>query len=33
MPGGGSVAALAVALRLSIGEMVFNYSVGKKDLA
>jgi formiminotetrahydrofolate cyclodeaminase len=32
-PGGGSVAALAGALSAAIGEMVVNYSVGKKDLA
>lgn len=32
-PGGGSVAALAGALAASLGEMVLNYSVGKKDLA
>jgi glutamate formiminotransferase/formiminotetrahydrofolate cyclodeaminase len=32
-PGGGSVAALAGALAAAIGEMVLNYSVGKKDLA
>jgi len=32
-PGGGSVAALAGALAASMGEMVLNYSVGKKDLA
>jgi formiminotetrahydrofolate cyclodeaminase len=32
-PGGGSVAALAGALASAIGEMVVNYSVGKKDLA
>jgi formiminotetrahydrofolate cyclodeaminase len=31
-PGGGSVAALAGALSAAIGEMVLNYSVGKKDL-
>jgi formiminotetrahydrofolate cyclodeaminase len=31
-PGGGAVAALAGALACSIGEMVLNYSVGKKDL-
>ncbi|HEY8750486.1 MAG TPA: cyclodeaminase/cyclohydrolase family protein [Tepidisphaeraceae bacterium] len=31
-PGGGSVAALAGALSASIGEMVINYSVGKKGL-
>ena len=31
-PGGGSVAALAGALGAAIGEMVLNYSVGKKDL-
>src|SRR5437868_8627248 len=32
-PGGGSVTALAGALSAAIGEMVLNYSVGKKDLA
>lgn len=32
-PGGGSVAALAGALAASMGEMVINYSVGKKNLA
>lgn len=32
-PGGGSVAALAGALASSMGEMVLNYSIGKKDLA
>src|SRR4051794_28832791 len=32
-PGGGSVAALAGALASAIGEMVVNYSVGKKVLA
>ncbi len=32
-PGGGSVTALAGALAMSMGEMVLNYSVGKKDLA
>jgi methenyltetrahydrofolate cyclohydrolase len=31
-PGGGSVAALAGALAASMGEMVVNYSVGKKGL-
>ena len=31
-PGGGSVAALAGALAASMGEMVLNYSVGKKSL-
>jgi formiminotetrahydrofolate cyclodeaminase len=31
-PGGGSVAALAGALAAAIGEMVLNYSMGKKDL-
>src|SRR5450432_2677890 len=31
-PGGGSVTALAGALAASMGEMVVNYSVGKKDL-
>lgn len=33
VPGGGAVAALAGALAASMGEMVLNYSVGKKDLA
>ncbi|MGN6505525.1 MAG: cyclodeaminase/cyclohydrolase family protein [Tepidisphaeraceae bacterium] len=32
-PGGGSVAALVGALAACMGEMVLNYSVGKKDLA
>src|SRR5690348_15194199 len=32
-PGGGSVTALVGALSAAIGEMVVNYSVGKKDLA
>lgn len=31
-PGGGSVAALTGALAASMGEMVINYSVGKKGL-
>ena len=31
-PGGGSVAALAGALAAAMGEMVVNYSVGKKGL-
>ena len=31
-PGGGSVTALVGALAASMGEMVVNYSVGKKDL-
>jgi len=31
-PGGGSVAALAGALATALGEMVVNYSLGKKDL-
>jgi formiminotetrahydrofolate cyclodeaminase len=31
-PGGGSVAALTGALAAAIGEMVVNYSIGKKDL-
>jgi len=31
-PGGGSVAALVGALSASMGEMVVNYSLGKKDL-
>ncbi len=31
-PGGGSVAALVGALSASMGEMVVNYSIGKKDL-
>lgn len=32
-PGGGSVAALAGALSAAMGEMVLNYSVGRKDMA
>jgi formiminotetrahydrofolate cyclodeaminase len=32
-PGGGAVAAVAGALAAAMGEMVLNYSVGKKDLA
>ena len=32
-PGGGSVAALAGALAAAMGEMVLNYSVGRKNLA
>jgi methenyltetrahydrofolate cyclohydrolase len=32
-PGGGAVAALTGALAAALGEMVLNYSVGKKDLA
>jgi formiminotetrahydrofolate cyclodeaminase len=32
-PGGGSVAALVGALSASMGEMVLNYSVGRKDVA
>src|SRR4051794_617792 len=32
-PGGGSVTALAGALASAMGEMVINYSIGKKDLA
>src|SRR5688500_8493270 len=31
-PGGGSVTALAGALAAAVGEMVLNYSVGKKGL-
>ncbi len=31
-PGGGSVSALVGALAASMGEMVVNYSLGKKDL-
>jgi formiminotetrahydrofolate cyclodeaminase len=31
-PGGGAVAALAGALAAAMGEMVVNYSVGKRDL-
>lgn len=33
VPGGGATAALAGALAAALGEMVVNYSVGKKDLA
>lgn len=33
VPGGGSIAALAGALAAAMGEMVVNYSLGKKDLA
>src|SRR2546429_6443597 len=33
VPGGGSITALAGALAASMGEMVLNYSVGKKNLA
>lgn len=33
IPGGGSIAALVGALGASMGEMVVNYSVGKKSLA
>jgi formiminotetrahydrofolate cyclodeaminase len=33
IPGGGAVAALAGALAAAMGEMVLNYSVGKKELA
>jgi methenyltetrahydrofolate cyclohydrolase len=33
IPGGGSVAAMVGALAASMGEMVVNYSVGKKSLA
>jgi formiminotetrahydrofolate cyclodeaminase len=33
VPGGGSIAALAGALAAAMGEMVVNYSIGKKDLA
>ena len=32
-PGGGAVAAAAGALAAAMGEMVLNYSLGKKDLA
>ena len=32
-PGGGSIAALCGALSTAMGEMVINYSLGKKDLA
>ena len=32
-PGGGSAAAMAGALAAAMGEMVLNYSVGKKNLA
>src|SRR5437588_3402904 len=32
-PGGGSVTALAGPLAASMGEMVLNYSIGKKSLA
>jgi formiminotetrahydrofolate cyclodeaminase len=32
-PGGGSIAALCGALSAAMGEMVINYSIGKKDLA
>src|SRR5215218_4419982 len=32
-PGGGSAAALAGALAAAMGEMVLNYSVGKKSLS
>jgi formiminotetrahydrofolate cyclodeaminase len=32
-PGGGSITALVAALAASMGEMVVNYSIGKKDLA
>src|SRR2546423_386735 len=32
-PGGGSVTALVGALAASMGEMVLNYSAGKKTLA
>src|SRR5262249_30199649 len=31
-PGGGSVAAIAGALAAAMGEMVINYSIGKKNL-
>ncbi len=31
-PGGGSVAAMTAALAASMGEMVINYSIGKKEL-
>src|SRR5689334_22187546 len=33
IPGGGSVTALVGALAASMGEMVLNYSIGKKNLA
>jgi formiminotetrahydrofolate cyclodeaminase len=33
IPGGGSVTALVGALSAAIGEMVVNYSLGRKDLA
>jgi methenyltetrahydrofolate cyclohydrolase len=33
VPGGGSIAALAGALAAAMGEMVINYSLGKKDLS
>lgn len=33
IPGGGSVTALVGALSTAVGEMVVNYSLGKKDLA
>ncbi len=32
-PGGGAVAALTGALAAAMGQMVLNYSIGKKDLA
>jgi len=32
-PGGGSVAALAGALAAAMGEMVLNYSVGRKEIS
>ncbi len=32
-PGGGSISALCGALSAAMGEMVVNYSIGKKDLA
>jgi glutamate formiminotransferase/formiminotetrahydrofolate cyclodeaminase len=32
-PGGGSISALCGALSAAMGEMVVNYSLGKKDLA
>ena len=32
-PGGGSVTALVGALSAAMGEMVLNYSAGKKELA
>ena len=31
-PGGGSVTAMVGALATALGEMVINYSIGKKDL-